>query len=113
MFSIKGDTVIDPFVGTGSTIYTAMCSERNSIGVDIDKEYIEHIKSNITEITNTLNDYIEKRIMNHITFVDQYELNKNKLLTKFNKYHDVKVISSQETDIRINMVDNINKINDL
>ena len=113
MFSIKGDTVIDPFVGTGSTIYAAIASERNSIGVDIDKEYIEHIKSNIIEITATLNDYIEKRIMNHVRFVNEYELNKKKSLIKFNKHHNVKVISTQQADMCINKIDSINKINDL
>ncbi len=39
MFSFVGDTVIDPFVGTGSTIEAAMNTGRNSIGYEIDEEY--------------------------------------------------------------------------
>jgi DNA modification methylase len=39
MFSFWGDTVIDPFSGTGTTMLAAMKCGRNSIGVEIDREY--------------------------------------------------------------------------
>ena len=39
MFSFSGDTVIDPFSGTGTTMVAAMKAGRNSIGVDIDPDY--------------------------------------------------------------------------
>lgn len=39
MFSFTGDTVLDPFLGTGSTTIAAMKCDRNSIGVEIDPEY--------------------------------------------------------------------------
>jgi DNA modification methylase len=39
MFSFWGDTVLDPFCGTGTTMLAAMKCERNSIGVEIDEEY--------------------------------------------------------------------------
>lgn len=39
MFSFSGDTVIDPFCGTGTTMIAAMKTGRNSIGIDIDPEY--------------------------------------------------------------------------
>lgn len=41
MFSFAGDTVLDPFVGTGSTSQAALEAGRNSIGVDIDTEYLK------------------------------------------------------------------------
>lgn len=37
MFSIIGDTVLDPFLGTGTTTRVAMQLKRNSIGYEIDK----------------------------------------------------------------------------
>jgi|FaiFalDrversion2_1042247.scaffolds.fasta_scaffold02133_3 site-specific DNA-methyltransferase (cytosine-N4-specific) len=37
MFSIIGDTVLDPFLGTGTTIKLAMQLQRNSIGYEIDE----------------------------------------------------------------------------
>ncbi len=39
MFSFWGDTVLDPFCGTGTTMVAAMKSDRNSVGIDIDPSY--------------------------------------------------------------------------
>ncbi len=39
MFSFSGDTVIDPFCGSGTTMVAALKAGRNSIGLDIDPEY--------------------------------------------------------------------------
>ncbi len=39
MFSFYGDTVLDPFCGSGTTMLAAIKGNRNSIGVEIDPEY--------------------------------------------------------------------------
>jgi DNA modification methylase len=39
MFSFVGDTVLDPFVGTGTTMVAAARAGRNSIGIEIDPAY--------------------------------------------------------------------------
>jgi DNA modification methylase len=39
MFSFTGDTVLDPFCGSGTTMVAALRNGRNSIGVDIDPGY--------------------------------------------------------------------------
>ena len=39
MFSFVGDTVLDPFAGTCSTIVAAMKAGRNSIANELDPEY--------------------------------------------------------------------------
>ena len=41
MFSFAGDTVLDPFAGSCSTLVAAMHTGRNSIGVDIEPSYLE------------------------------------------------------------------------
>lgn len=41
LFSFKGDTVLDPFVGSGATLVAAEELGRDSIGVDMSKEYCE------------------------------------------------------------------------
>ncbi len=41
MFSFYGDTVLDPFCGTGTTMIAAMRSDRNSIGIEIDSDYYQ------------------------------------------------------------------------
>lgn len=41
MFSFAGDTVLDPFLGTGSTSLAAAAAGRNSIGNEIEPKYLE------------------------------------------------------------------------
>jgi modification methylase len=43
MFSFAGDTVLDPFGGTGTTTLAALHTGRNSISVEIEPRYIELI----------------------------------------------------------------------
>lgn len=40
MFSFTGDTVVDPFAGTGSTALAAMETGRHSINVELDPRYV-------------------------------------------------------------------------
>ena len=41
MFSFVGDTVLDPFLGTGTTTVASMKAGRNSLGVEIDPHYLD------------------------------------------------------------------------
>ncbi len=43
MFSFVGDTVLDPFCGSGTTMLAAMKAGRNSVGVEIDPVYCRMI----------------------------------------------------------------------
>ena len=46
-----GDTVLDPFAGTGTTLVVAEQLKRKSIGIEIDSDNIECIKSRIKEVS--------------------------------------------------------------
>ena len=47
MFSIKGDTVLDPFIGSGTTVKIAMQNERNSVGYETDQNMLPIISKKI------------------------------------------------------------------
>jgi len=49
LFSFAGDTVLDPFVGTGTTSVAAAATGRNSIGNEIDETYLETARSRMEE----------------------------------------------------------------
>jgi site-specific DNA-methyltransferase (adenine-specific) len=49
MFSFAGDTVLDPFAGTGSTSQAAIISGRNSIANEIEAAYVEIARQRITK----------------------------------------------------------------
>jgi site-specific DNA-methyltransferase (adenine-specific) len=52
MFSFAGDTVLDPFCGTGSTAIAAIASGRDSLSCDIEPTYIEIASKNIEKASN-------------------------------------------------------------
>ena len=47
MFSFVGDTVIDPFLGSGTTSLAARNLDRNSVGYEINEEFLPFIKNKL------------------------------------------------------------------
>lgn len=108
MFSVKGDIVLDPFLGTGTTTIGAIASERNSIGIEIDKKFSKIINKSILQSKQTINDYIEERIKRHLIFTEK------RIETKggfkyYNEYHNFPVVTRQETKMLIRYIDQISK----
>lgn len=62
MFSFVGDTVLDPFLGTGTTTVAAAKWGRNSIGVEIDPNYFEMAERRIRHATASLFSHAEIRV---------------------------------------------------
>ncbi len=50
LFTKEGDTVLDPFMGSGTTNFVAKRMRRNSIGIEIVPEYYEMVKSKIQPV---------------------------------------------------------------
>jgi len=55
MFSFVGDTVLDPFLGTGTTTLAALGCGRNSIGYEVDATYLEYARKRIANSMTLLN----------------------------------------------------------
>lgn len=106
MFSVKGDTILDPFVGTGTTTIAAIASERNSIGAEIDKNFSTLIKERILNSKSGLNDYVQHRVKKHLNFVKEREMIKGKL-KYLNKSHGFPVMTLQERVMKVRLVDKI------
>lgn len=54
MFSFVGDTVLDPFLGTGTTTVAAAKWGRNSVGFEIDDHYFDMARKRIESETSSL-----------------------------------------------------------
>ncbi len=56
MFSFTGDTVLDPFMGLGTTLLAAARCGRNSIGVEIEPNYVKKAEARLEhELTDLFN----------------------------------------------------------
>jgi modification methylase len=53
MFSFVGDTVLDPFWGTGSTTVAAIDAVRSSVGFDIERKYLEIGRERLAQLRST------------------------------------------------------------
>ena len=52
LFSYLGDTVLDPFLGSGTTLIACLQTGRKGIGVDIDENYCEIAKQRLIKEIN-------------------------------------------------------------
>ena len=101
MYSAKGDTVLDPFLGTGTTIAAAIASGRNSMGYEIDpalEKVIDRIKEGIVDASK---QFIRKRLAKHMEFV----VDRLKTKTGFkykNKHYGFPVMTAQEKELILN-----------
>lgn len=77
MFSFVGDTVLDPFCGTGTTMIAALRAGRNSIGVEIDPEYCRmtagHLKAETSNLFSKEQLVFEKATAEHAYQIKEEE----------------------------------------
>lgn len=106
MFSVAGDTVLDPFLGTGTTTLAAIASMRNSIGYEKEPELCNRVIENALKGTESLNEYLEKRIQRHLDYVKNTEI-KGSAFSYFNEHHGFPVKTRNERDLCIRKVKSI------
>lgn len=106
MYSIFGDWVLDPFLGTGTTTVAAACAGRNSIGYEIDPNFRELIESRMDETMKFAGELVMDRIKKHIDFIK--EKGGKYLSTNYN----FRVVTGQERNIRFYLMKDYKKIDD-
>ncbi len=63
MFSFVGETVLDPFAGTGTTMIVSRKLNRNSIGIELNKEYCKMIEEELQQ--KSLSAFESNNITSH------------------------------------------------
>jgi DNA modification methylase len=110
MYSLRDDLVLDPFAGTGTSLYAAAAAGRNSVGVEIDKNFAPHVFARTENLKEEWNALIEQRAAAHRQFIRDYEARHGK--TKYtNTPHGFPVVTSQETHLRLRAVRAITREN--
>jgi len=112
MYSQMGDTVLDPFLGLGTTTIAAMMSNRNSIGFEIDSNLSSSINDSIVGISvDAMGDIIRSRLENHKIFAKE-RMDSGKDVKYRNKGLNCPVMTSQETDIVLTRPNKVEKAKD-
>ena len=101
MYSVKGDVILDPFLGTGTTTAAAMTSGRNSIGVEIDESFQQVLGPIASHIVDFSNNYLCNRLIRHSEFVEK-RIQNSGTLKYTNRYYGCPVVTSQEQSLLLN-----------
>lgn len=109
MYSIKGDTVLDPFLGTGTTSKAALACGRNSVGYEIDGNFRDEVVSSFNDdLITSLNNITRKRIIDHLKFVKTRKDQRGTDAFKHvNEHYGFPVITGQEKKILLNFLSSI------
>jgi len=109
MFSVRGDTVLDPFLGTATTTIASMVAGRNSIGIEIDKNFRDSIIQRIDTAIDTSKEQIENRLKNHLEFMKQRSTLKGE--PKYtNSVYGFPVMTRQELELTLDEIETIEKV---
>jgi modification methylase len=103
MFSVQGDTVLDPFAGTGTTLMACAALGRNGIGVEVDGELATRARASLASSAEPLNAWTRKRLERHDTFVRD-RIAAHGALKHHNAPHGFAVVTEQETELELDMI---------
>ncbi|WP_092702548.1 DNA-methyltransferase [Halovenus aranensis] len=100
MYSVYGDTVLDPFWGTGTTTLAAMVAGRNSVGYELDEQFLDHFQQRLSSLTDISRSVVQQRLTDHREFV--HERTQDGDRPDYEAIHyDFRVTTSQERNIRL------------
>lgn len=106
MYSAYGDTVFDPFWGTGTTTLAAMIAGRNSVGIEYDQGFLDAFEQRIQTVPDRADEVIDRRLERHQAFVrnrteegdpPQYQA----------EHYDFRTVTKQERSVRLYTVERL------
>ncbi len=108
MYSVYGDTVFDPFWGTGTTTLAAMAAGRNSVGKELDAGFQSEFDRRVGEIADITDELIGRRLSTHESFVTDRRAD-GKAVEYDAENYEFSVMTKQEQPIRFYTVDDIDR----
>lgn len=100
MFSVYGDIVLDPFLGTGTTTVASIAAGRNSVGFEHELKLRRLIEERIAVEAEGSGALNTKRLDAHRRFVDT-RLQEGKSFSHHNYVYDFPVITAQEKELAL------------
>ena len=99
----RGDRVLDPFLGTGTTIFAAMANGRHSVGYELDGAFFPELEAAVSGLPGFAHGHLDARVQRHRDFVAAREQSHGPLKYR-NRHHDFAVMTRQETEISLHHV---------
>jgi len=100
MYSVYGDTVLDPFWGTGTTTLAAMVAGRHSVGYELDGAFVDRFADRVADVPSMSRGVVGERLAAHREFVERQVADGNPPDYEAENY-DFPVVTSQERDITL------------
>ncbi|MFH1469478.1 MAG: site-specific DNA-methyltransferase [Pseudomonadota bacterium] len=100
MYSLYGDTVLDPFAGTGTTMAAAAVAGRSSVGVEIGPGLAPVVGRSLEAAARAGPGLVRSRLESHRDFVAARQA-AGKELKHHNAPHDVPVVTGQERTLAL------------
>ena len=101
MFSVKNDLVLDPFMGTGTTMCAAAASARNSVGYEIDPGFEKIVSARAKDIVAMAEDRERRRLAQHMQITKE-KLARKGVFKHRNRHYGFPVITTQEKELLLN-----------
>ena len=108
MFSTYGDTVLDPFLGTGTTTMAALVAGRNSVGYDRDDDLLSALDERVESAPDRSQEIARERLADHREWVAQRRAD-GKEPGYEAEHYDTAVNTKQERRIRFYAVDEVER----
>jgi DNA modification methylase len=111
MFSVMGDTVLDPFLGTGTTLSAAVAAGRNSVGYELDQSFQPVISQKCRLAIEQGRHRIGERFDMHLQFVRDRQA-AGAAIKHTNQVYGFPVITRQETELMMPLPTAVEEIAD-
>ncbi len=105
MYSVLGDTVLDPFTGTGTTIVASAISGRNSLGYENNKDMVRIIEESMKQAESLSKSMVEHRMRSHGEFLRTQT--GGRTVKNYNNNLSAGVKHRSEEHIRLFVIDSI------
>lgn len=106
MYSVYGDTVLDPFWGTGTTSFAAMVAGRNSIGYELNEEFAGLFQQRLEESQRYSREVVKQRLSEHTDFVEKRLADGGEFSYQSDRY-EFPVTTKQEKHIQFYSISDI------
>ncbi len=111
MYSLRGDWVLDPFLGTGTTLVASAITGRSGIGYELEPALVQEARRNILRCVPVGERIVEERIENHLAFVRD-RITEKKEVAYWNEALGVPVITAQEKDLMLEKISSIDELSE-